>query len=444
MAETPKDDEGTTILEGQAEKIEISDPEPAPKRARWRRHWKLWLWLFLLILIAGAGGFAYWQPQMVLQALGLPMGTPTERLAALEANDTALRDEVATLKRRLKIMEVRLGQLADVETLPERVAALEKAIQESQAARPVVEAPTPPTAPATAEAPRAPEAASADQLAILEQRLANLENTLKAARTVAAEADERAFRKAEEASARATALQAQLARRDQQIDTLSKENTELGQSVTGLAGRLMAVEKISSLSGRSAALVLAAGQLREALGQSAPFPNALNGLRSIAGEDPMAAKTLAVLEPHAETGIPTLPALTASFDPVARKVVQAAIAKEDPGWIDRALARLSGLVTIRPTGADVEGDAPTAILARGEAKLKAGDLDGAVTELSALSGAPGKAVAAWLGGAKARLAADKAVADLNRYVIGRIAQALPTTGALPTTHTPAANPAAKP
>jgi uroporphyrinogen-III synthase len=69
---------------------------------------------------------------------------------------------------------------------------------------------------------------------------------------------------------------------------------------------------------------------------------------------------------------------------------------------------------VRPVGDQVEGDGPLAHLARGEAKLKSGDLAAAVAEIGALQGKAAQAASAWLAGAKARLAQDQASASLDQ------------------------------
>ena len=53
----------------------------------------------------------------------------------------------------------------------------------------------------------------------------------------------------------------------------------------------------------------------------------------------------------------------------------------------------------------VAGDSPSAVAARAEVKLSAGDLAGALAELDALQGAPAEAAADWRARARARLAA---------------------------------------
>ena len=80
------------------------------------------------------------------------------------------------------------------------------------------------------------------------------------------------------------------------------------------------------------------------------------------------------------------------------------------------------LVTIRPVGADAEGDHAAARVARAEARLADGDLAGAVAELEGLEGAPAAAAAPWLEQARTRLAAENALHGLRAHATGLLAQ----------------------
>jgi hypothetical protein len=72
-------------------------------------------------------------------------------------------------------------------------------------------------------------------------------------------------------------------------------------------------------------------------------------------------------------------------------------------------------------GENAQGDGPLAHLARGEAKLKDGDLASAVAEIGALQGKPAEAAASWLAGAKARLAQDEAGTALDQTATALLA-----------------------
>ena len=168
-------------------------------------------------------------------------------------------------------------------------------------------------------------------------------------------------------------------------------------------------------------LVLAVGQLRDALGRSGPFAETLESLGAVAGDDPVVAGALRVLAPLASTGVPTEDRLIATFDAAAAAAARAALAPAGSGWIDRTVQRLSGIVTIRRVGANVEGDSAHAALARAEARLKARDLAGAEAALTGLTAEPAEAMKAWRGRATSRIAADGALDRLSRHAVGLLA-----------------------
>ena len=119
------------------------------------------------------------------------------------------------------------------------------------------------------------------------------------------------------------------------------------------------------------------------------------------------------LRPAAASGVPSLAALRSSFDAVANRIVHAAQAPEGDGLLEQAAGNLMSLVTVRPVGADVEGDSAAARVARAEAALDDGDLAAAVAELEALDGAAAEAAAPWLAEARPRLAAEAALHTLQ-------------------------------
>ena len=195
---------------------------------------------------------------------------------------------------------------------------------------------------------------------------------------------------------------------------------------TGLAAMTLRLETLEAAASKPApkteplkgsALVLAVGQLREALGRSGPFPETLDSLRAVGGGDPVVESALQVLAPLAETGVATKNRLTATFDVAAAGAVRAALAPAGSGWIDRTVQRLASVVTIRREGADVDGDSAQAVLARAEARLAAGDLEGADEALAGLTAEPADAMAAWRKAVASRIAADGAIDKLGRHAI---------------------------
>ncbi len=166
-------------------------------------------------------------------------------------------------------------------------------------------------------------------------------------------------------------------------------------------------------------MLLAVGQLRAALRGSGPFEAELDTLRAVAADDADVAVAVATLAARAAVGVPTVAALRARFGAIAGPVVRAAGAAGERSWLDRLLDPLSGLVTVRPVG-DVPGTSADAVVARAEARLKADDLAAAVAEVERLEGAPADLAADWLAAARARLAAERALAALEARAVAAL------------------------
>jgi hypothetical protein len=191
---------------------------------------------------------------------------------------------------------------------------------------------------------------------------------------------------------------------------------ELPKRVQELAGTIEA----ASGQTQHTAFILAAGQLEAALDSGQPYASELGAVRRLAADDSALPALLAALEEHADEGIPSMAELRIRFDDTALAVAQAAQSEADGDWMDRAWARLRSVVTVRPVGGDVAGDSPEARIARAEARLDEGDLASAVSELEGLQGASAEAAAPWLAGARARAAADEAIARLRARALARV------------------------
>jgi hypothetical protein len=196
------------------------------------------------------------------------------------------------------------------------------------------------------------------------------------------------------------------------------------ERLVALAGdldrRLAALEKRSAAAaGTRPAMLLAVGQLRAALRGSGPFEAELDTLRAVAADDADVAVAVATLAARAAVGVPTVEVLRARFGAIAGPVVRAADAAEERSWLDQLLDPLAGLVTVRPVG-DVPGASTDAVVARAEARLKADDLAAAVAEVERLEGAPADLAADWLAAARARLAAERALAALEARAVGAL------------------------
>jgi uroporphyrinogen-III synthase len=212
-----------------------------------------------------------------------------------------------------------------------------------------------------------------------------------------------------------------------EIQSLLTKQGELQQQQSEISGTVQKIAAqppgVTADEQRRAALVVAVGSLRGALSLDRPYSAGLKAVSDLAAPDQaLKGQLTPALEPLAtlaDSGTPTLAQLQQSFP--AKPIAEAANAEAaagavgaEKGWSERLINRLSEAVTVRPVGENVEGDGPLPRLARGEAKLKAGDLAAAVQELDGLTGKPAAAAAGWLKVAKARLAQDSASAALDQ------------------------------
>ncbi len=235
------------------------------------------------------------------------------------------------------------------------------------------------------------------------------------------------------------ALAADVARLDGALGNQRIGLTEARAALTGLEERAEAVgtqiadvaatqrrdgrriDRLVASDSATQALVLAIGQLRTAVDTGQPYAQPLAALRALAAGIDETVDDLAALAPRAATGIPDRDALKTGFPAMAQAVREAVLVPADADWMTQAVARVRGLVTVRPVPGEVDGDDLDAVLARAEGRLINGDLPGAVVAVESLEGDAAAAAAAWLRSAEARLAAEEALGNLNSFVIARLA-----------------------
>ncbi|HET6618755.1 MAG TPA: uroporphyrinogen-III synthase [Dongiaceae bacterium] len=221
------------------------------------------------------------------------------------------------------------------------------------------------------------------------------------------------------------ALKQQIASLTQRLDQMSSLDAKVGE----LAPRVDALDQqVASLpkngeQQRAAALIVAVGELRSALAGDKSFAAELATLGDLMRNDealrPRLKPIIDSLGPLSEAGVPTLSQLAAGFPTTEiARAGEADLAGEASD--DTLLKRfwrglghsISEVITVRPTGPDVEGDDTLARLARAEAKLGEGDLSGAVAEVRGMKGLAAEAAAEWLSQAEARLAIEQSAARL--------------------------------
>jgi hypothetical protein len=362
-----------------------SAPTPAP---RGHAGTIAGLLLLLALLVAGVGTSPWWAPPL---ASVLPWAS-----ADTAADRDAREQQLATLTSRLGKLEQRAA------------------------------APAPPALPPEALAK------TTDQLAALDRRLGAVEQQLtQQGQSQGNGADLAALQQSMQREATA---QAQLGERVSALegkkpdvdpaalaalqDSVAKLNTDLAS----LTQRLDKLTASAADDGRTdQALVLALGQLRQAMAGSAPFGDALGAASGLTQHRPEVKAALAPLADAAAQGVPSLPLLRERFARIAGEIANA---NETPAteWGPWLGEKLRGLFAARRVGAGAAGGSADAAVATAEGALQSGDLAGAVAALEALRGAAAATAKPWLDDAHRRLAADAALAKAQGLVTARLAQ----------------------
>jgi len=374
---------------------------PPPARTAGAARVLAWLTLAIGVCV-GTAAFTWpqWSPYLVkvfphLAAADAEAPVIDElagRVQALEQEKTGTLHQLEQERARFQ---------DELKTLMARLAEVEQAVAE---ARNLVKA---------AEAP-ASTAAAAESLKVLSDRLAELEQGGGQVGALAARIEE--IEKAKTAAGQGTAPDV-------------GPDPKVTAALDAMAARLKRLEqetdgKAADFDGAAArAIVLATAQLRDAVREGTPFTADLDALKALADGRPAITQILQTLTPHADLGVSTLAVLRTRFATLAGPIVNAAGTAEGDGWFAEAAARLASLVTIRRVGNTAPDDSIDALVSRVDALLAAGDLRSAVEALMLLKGKPAEVVAPWLRSAEARLAAEKAVANLHVHALSLIAPA---------------------
>lgn len=253
----------------------------------------------------------------------------------------------------------------------------------------------------SAALPAAPDAGA--------QKLANEVDALK---SQLAEAQARNERQAAEIADLRDSFQQALIERDRRD----------GAALASLGERLDKIQSGSDAPrGREAAASLALVALSRAVASGAPYASELDALARVAPRLGQGGAALDALRARADAGAPTLAALKAAFPAAARAARAADRQTRARGPIAMFFARLENLVSVRPAE-PMAGGGATAIVSRAEDRLDREMLDAAVAEVETLSDPAAAAFAGWLADARARLSAERALAELNRSLLADLTQ----------------------
>jgi len=192
--------------------------------------------------------------------------------------------------------------------------------------------------------------------------------------------------------------------------TLSGEVAGLSERVTGLDNRIAEAEGTlaESGAGNTVAKAIAAAGLKSAMDRGTPFMSELEAFASVGGDE----SAVAALRDYAAAGVPTITQLIERFGPVANDIVATGQGLDDQASItDRLMSSARSLVQVRPVG-EVEGDAPGAVAARMEARLKDSNLDAVVAQWETLPDAAKSVSEGFIAQVKARQTADDLVGSV--------------------------------
>jgi len=324
----------------------------------------------------------------------------------------AWRDEMTALVDRLEFVQ-------------ERIARVEERLHALENAAPV------PQANATSENALNIPSDFVERVEILAARLAELEEHQLAlendSRTPAPAADYSALIATVVGLAeRVAAMEGRGSEGASEVAALREDTLALANRLSGLDDKVgsvgAALARETPERDRATLLLLSVGQLAVATSGAEAFETQLEAVRAVSDGKAELAEPLERLAPHAGTGAPTLVMLRSAFAGASDAVVRSRDVGAPEGVLGQTLSRVASLVTIRK----VDGLAPETVdgaLALADAALADGDLSAAIGALEGLTGAPAQAAMAWLAQARARMAVDGALSDLQTAAIRALAAA---------------------
>ncbi|GHU01228.1 hypothetical protein FACS1894186_3550 [Alphaproteobacteria bacterium] len=190
------------------------------------------------------------------------------------------------------------------------------------------------------------------------------------------------------------------------ITEAERQTSDLEGAVRALTERLDAAEAAGGRGNlREATVIMASTALRDAASTGAPYRGQLDLLRSVLPESP----AYAVLDLHADAGVPSVAMLRTQFAAISHRLDNEARMADADEATGRFRAMFRSLVVIRKVDGSAVGNT---LVARIERSLEAHDLRNAVREAETLGGEPAKTAGAWLAAARDRLAVDEALASM--------------------------------
>lgn len=206
-------------------------------------------------------------------------------------------------------------------------------------------------------------------------------------------------------------------------------DSELAQTLEGVSPEQL----------KAAALLIGLSQFRDSMNRSGPFSEDLALLQTMLGDkDPQLNEAIAQLAPYAEKGVLSPRGLSEELKSLTGEIVVASITGKDVSVQEKAMARFQEILKIQKDGKPVMGSDAQAKVARAQALLDSGDVDGAIAELESIEGPARATVQPVLDQAEITRMAHQVQGMLTNNVMGQIKTGL-TAKRVPYTAAPRLN-----
>ncbi len=193
-----------------------------------------------------------------------------------------------------------------------------------------------------------------------------------------------------------------------QLSTVNATTTKLQADVAAIAARDQSREQ----GANRILLSLQLANLKRVVERGGPYAKELADVKRVAPKE----LDLTALDANAEQGLATTQQLASEFRDMTWSLVSADSKPTDDGsLIGQLWQGARSVVQVRKT--DATGDAADAVVARTEAKLQRGDLDGAMRDIGQLKGEARKAADPWIAKLAARLSLDQGLAGVDASLL---------------------------
>ncbi len=194
-----------------------------------------------------------------------------------------------------------------------------------------------------------------------------------------------------------------------QLSSVNATTTKLQADLAAIAARDQSREQ----GANRILLSLQLANLKRVVERGGSYAKELADVKRIAPKD----LDLSALDANAEKGLATTQQLASDFKSMTWSLVNADAKPSDDGsLIGQLWQGARSVVQVRKTG-NVDGSGPDAIVARAEARLQAGDLEGTLREVNQLQGDARKAADPWIAKLGARLSLDQGLAAVDASLL---------------------------